>query len=75
MNVLTVREVSQRLKLSPAYVYQLVAERKIGHIRIGCGRGAIRIMEEDLQAFLAECKVEQHSLRDARALKHIKLGV
>jgi excisionase family DNA binding protein len=75
MNILTVKECAERLKISPACVYQLVSERKIAHARIGCGRGAIRITEQDLQAFLAGCKVERHSLTGSgTGFKHIRLG-
>lgn len=72
MNVLTVKETAERLKLSVGCVYQLIAERRLPHLRIGCGRGAIRIREEDLSAFLDTCRVQQHP-RQA-ALKHIRLG-
>lgn len=58
MSVLTVKEVAEQLKVSPGCVYQLVAERKLGHVRVGCGRGAIRVPESDLQAFLTSSKVE-----------------
>ena len=71
MIVLTVKEVAERLKVSQGCVYQLVAERRLQHLRIGCGRGAIRIREEDLQAFIDGCRVEQHPLD--LALKHIRM--
>ena len=74
MTLLRVKEVVERLKVSQACVYQLIAERKIANVRIGCGRGAIRIAEEDLRVFLDECKVQQHSLRTT-GLKHITLSV
>ena len=72
MNVLTVKETAERLKLSVGCVYQLLAERRLPHLRIGCGRGAIRIREEDLSAFLDGCRVQQHPRQVA--LKHIRLG-
>ena len=71
MNVLTVKETAECLKLSVGCVYQLLAERRLPHLRIGCGRGAIRIREEDLIAFLDGCRVEQHPLD--LALKHIRM--
>ena len=75
MALLTVKEVAERLNVSPACVYQLVAEHKIAHVRIGCGRGAIRITESDLQAFLQGCRVEENSRPIPQSLRHIKLGV
>ena len=71
--MLTVKDVAARLKISRACVYQLIARGKIAHIRIGCGRGAIRIAEDDLHEFLNSCKVEQEHPRDPHSLKHIKL--
>ncbi len=73
MALLKVKEIVDRLKVSQACVYQMIAERKIAHVRIGVGRGAIRVGEEDLQAFLDGCKVEQ-AMPGHRELKHIKLG-
>ena len=72
MTLLKVKEVVERLKVSQACVYQLISERRLANVRIGCGRGAIRIAEEDLQAFLEDCKVGQHSHEPA-GLKHITL--
>ena len=75
MTLLKVKEVVERLKVSQACVYQLIAERKIAHVRIGCGRGAIRITDTDLQMFLDSCRLEPDSRVIPQTLKHIKLGV
>jgi excisionase family DNA binding protein len=72
MNVLTVKEVAERLKVSIGCVYQLITERRLQHLRIGCGRGAIRIREDDLSSFLDGCRVQQHPRQPL--LKHIRLG-
>lgn len=74
MSLLTVKEVAGRLKVSQACVYQLVAEQKLAHVRIGCGRGAIRIAERDLESFLESCRVEPSGTSIPHSLKHIKLG-
>ncbi len=50
---LSVAEVADRLGLSASTVYQLVAERKMSHRRIG---GAIRFEESDLAEFLEATK-------------------
>jgi excisionase family DNA binding protein len=47
--VLTVKAVAERLAISQATVYGLVTTGKLRSYRIG---GAIRISEEQLQAFL-----------------------
>jgi excisionase family DNA binding protein len=71
MKLLTVREAAVRLGCSPALVYQLCAERRIGHVRLGVGRGTIRIPEDELEEYLKSCKVGTHSL--TQNLKHIRM--
>jgi len=56
MNVLTVKEVAERLKVSQACIYQLVAEGLLPAVRIGIGRGVIRFTEEDLQTFMTDSR-------------------
>jgi excisionase family DNA binding protein len=68
MALLTVKAAAARLGCSPALVYLLCSERKLAHFRLG---GTIRLEESDLDAFLAECKIEAHSLRED--LKHIRV--
>ncbi|MEX0703464.1 MAG: helix-turn-helix domain-containing protein [Planctomycetales bacterium] len=53
---LTVREVADRLSISPSCVYQLIESGKLPHYRIGIGRGVIRILEEDLSGFLSAAR-------------------
>ena len=52
MALLTVRQVAERLQVSQATVYQLCEKRKLAHADAGVGRGAIRIDEGALAAFL-----------------------
>jgi excisionase family DNA binding protein len=52
MALLTVKQVAERLQVSEATVYQLCAQRKLVHLRVGVGRGAIRVGEDALAAFL-----------------------
>ena len=50
----TVKSASERLSVCPSVVYDLVASGALPHYRIGkkgC-RGAIRIAEPDLEAYL-----------------------
>jgi excisionase family DNA binding protein len=54
---MTVREVAARLEVTPATVYALCAAGKLGHLRVGVGKGAIRITEADLAAYVAACRV------------------
>ena len=52
MSLLKVSQVAARLNCSASTVYALVEGKKLGCHRIGNGRGAIRVSEDDLQAFL-----------------------
>ena len=47
--LLTVKVSADRLGISPGLVYSLVAGRKLRFVRIGNGRGRIRIPEEGHQ--------------------------
>ena len=65
---LTVAEAASRLGISVSLVYRLCADRKLPHVRIGCGRGAIRILESDLDEFIQSCRVDQFSLEQVESL-------
>ncbi len=58
MKLLKVKEAAERLGVSQALVYMLVAARKIRHQRHGLRRGAIRIPEDALAEYQARCTVE-----------------
>ncbi len=76
MNLLTVKDVAERLNVSPSLIYQLVESGKLSVHRIGTGRGTIRVSQSDLESYLAACHTETRSpspvLRKTR-LKHIHL--
>ena len=50
---MTVKQAAARLEVSAATVYALVSAGKLRCHRVGLGRGAIRISDEHLAAFLA----------------------
>jgi excisionase family DNA binding protein len=55
---MTVREVAEKLQVAKTTVYDLCAKGLLAHHRVGIGRGTIRIVESDLQAYLDSCRVE-----------------
>jgi excisionase family DNA binding protein len=59
--MLTVKDVAAALNLSPTCVYQLVGTGKLPCHRLGVGRGAIRIDESDLAAFLESSRSQKPS--------------
>lgn len=50
--LLNVPDVARELNVSKACVYALVARGVLPHVRIGTGRGTIRVKPEDLQHFI-----------------------
>ena len=65
--MLTVPEVAERLRVAVSTVYALVESGKLGAFRIGPNDGAIRVSEEQLEAYLEACRSLPHS--DAQAAK------
>lgn len=55
MKLLRPKEVAERLAVSDRTIYRLVDEGKIASYRIG---GAVRISEEDLEAYLESRKLK-----------------
>ena len=60
MSFLTVKQVAERLQISVAMVYLLCNRGKLAYVRVGVGRGTIRIREEDLAAFVESSQVQPH---------------
>lgn len=53
--LLTVRQVAERLGVSAATVYVLVARGELAHVRVS---NAIRVAPADLEAFIAAKTIE-----------------
>jgi excisionase family DNA binding protein len=49
--MLTVAQAAERLEVSRALIYSLVAARKLRHERIGLKRGVIRIPDDALDEY------------------------
>lgn len=57
--LLTVKEVAERLKVSPAMIYLLCSRGRMPHVRVGIGdHGTIRIEEAALAAFVEANRVQ-----------------
>ncbi len=56
--LLTVKEIAQRLRISTSMAYQLCEEGRLEHHRIGGRgkRGKILVDDEAVQAFLMACR-------------------
>lgn len=59
MNLLTIPEFAEQIRVSKSLAYRLISEHKIRHVRIGVdGKGAIRIPEDAISEFLRSCEVQ-----------------
>ena len=54
----SVQEVAKLLGISSSLVYALVQKNRLPTYRIGTGRGAIRIADDDLREFLRRSRTE-----------------
>ena len=55
--MLTISEAALRLGVSEGTVRRLVNKQRLRHVRIGCGRGVIRIPEDALDDYLGGATV------------------
>jgi excisionase family DNA binding protein len=72
--LLTVKQAA-RVAVSPSLIYELCARGVLPHVRLGRPgkRGTIRIDCDELEGFLAACRVEGGPIQaDDPPLKYIK---
>lgn len=70
---LTPKQAALRMCVSLSLVYQLLRERKIPAYRVGVrGRGKYVLEVEDVDAFMANCKLEQLKGAREESYKHLK---
>ena len=72
-------DVAERLNISRSLVYDLIEKRKLPCHRIGLGRGAIRVAEDDVIEFLRSNRIESRGAneetrkpRRRQVLRHLK---
>jgi excisionase family DNA binding protein len=74
---MTVKQAASRLEVSVSTIYGLVSAGRLRCIRVGLGRGAIRIQDEHLAEFIRGGEpakpVPAAPVRRVR-LKHLDLG-
>jgi excisionase family DNA binding protein len=74
--LLTVKEAAARLGISPGLVYSLISGRKLRFVRVGNGRGRIRVPEDAIDEYLARSTFAPQEPKPVPArvrLKHLKL--
>ena len=70
---LTVKHLVERLGISRAQIYALIASGKLPCHRFGTGRGAIRVSEEQLSQFLEATQFKPEGAELPVELVHIQL--
>jgi len=77
MKLLSVQEAAELLSVSPTTVYGLCRRKLIRHVRIGLGRGSVRIEEQDLEDYLRGRAVNPEepppSTLSRRQFKHLRI--
>jgi excisionase family DNA binding protein len=77
LKLLTIGEVASCLNVSRGCVYALVKAGRLPSYRVGIGRGAIRVSEEDLFSFLGRSRKQDvgHLIQSGSRprLKHLSL--
>ena len=77
-SLLTVKEVASRLRLSLTETYKLVQSLAIAHYRVGPGKGAIRIDDKEIEAFLENRRIGHEEKKTvipvirSKPMKHIR---
>lgn len=75
--MLSVKQVAERLNLSPQCIYTLIDSGRLPAHRFGVGRGTIRVSLADLEAFINQSRLKRDGERRETPprprLKHINL--
>lgn len=74
--MLTVRQNTERLSVSEANIYRLIASGKLKAHRLGVHGGAIRVSEHELTLYLQATEVvpgPEESPLPKRRLRHLKV--
>lgn len=78
--MLTVKKAAEALGVSTGLIYAMVSARKIDHVRIGLGRGIIRIPEEAIEEYRKRNSVLAEDVKRPEIpimppmLKHLKVS-
>lgn len=70
--MLTVKQVAEKLGVSPTTIYGLCQRRKLRHVRVGLGRGAVRIEEKDLDDYVNGATVGPERVQPSPPLERFK---
>lgn len=66
--LITVKQAAKMLTVSPSLVYALVADGTLPAVRMGTGRGTIRLEDEDVRRYLEATRAR--AARSAAPVEH-----
>lgn len=75
--LLSIKQACEKLHLGQTTVYGLCKRRMLRHVRVGLGRGSIRIDEKDLDEYLKGAMVGAvpvQPLPPRERFKHLKVS-
>lgn len=58
--MLTVAQAAEKLGVKPGLIRQLLVAGHLRHLRVGMGRGVIRIPEDALEEYIRSVTVDAH---------------
>ena len=70
---MTVKQAAARLEVSQATIYSLVAAGKLRCVRVGIGRGTIRILDEHVADYMAKAEPKVKQLPAPAPARQIRL--
>jgi excisionase family DNA binding protein len=76
MGLLSVKDAAARLGVSPGLIYSLVTGRKLRYVRVGNGRGRLRIPEDAIEEYLARSTFAPQEAKAPAVrvkLKHLRI--
>ena len=78
VQLLKVKEVAEALRVSASLVYALIESGRLPACRVGRGRGSVRVLADDLTAYIKGSRVQVGEAtrprpRRKEKLKHIRL--
>lgn len=77
--LLTVKDVAERLNVSVSTVYEILQSGLLPCVKVGLRGGAIRVSEDDLNAYITACRSGGHGTFTAPAtlvtekLRHLRV--
>ncbi len=60
--LLTIKQVANRLKMDYSHIYRMIRAGVLPSIKVGIGRGVIRVKESDFEAYIERERSNEQSI-------------